>query len=1424
MIDRDREGIGFPTVVMAATAPTFAAQGTASFCTPAKIKILLVPAAPLDVAEFEKWASFVRNIDCLRLRDVPRAKSSVYPSSPLHQQGEVHVQFVTSYDPRHAYLAPLQLHRQVLGVLGLTTYDERAAYTQDLPRVAGLLRNEHPNALVHRVFAFDADPREVRGDGDMATLAADEATSEFQPQQAGFSGRRDGGLFVFPAVRRDAKDVRFYLRTQLAELVGAVLDQLDTLVAALEGTSLETPRETLTDSVSPAIRAAMNKSSSLAWGRGQTPLDAPPLPPRQGSTSTPPPGAASKVFSALSKRKAAPGTAPPTSGPHGSARHAKVRGDLALLSGDLWSALELYDSLLTLQGRERALAGGQDAVWFASALEGWAVARMLVARLGGAAHDQAPCLAFTLLQPKDKEKDVRETIVPSLAWKDIAEAYALALAVYAKCLAPPQVQLESLRFVTNETPRDYTPPLVHAGASLAYSRFLLALWASGGWNGEAFDQMLFGGTPPSLANGTPPHTELSAHSGVYRDEIASAACGALTPALRTLPDADQIAVLGSVAKLLSLVGFQRRLAHVVRQLEGVVASLLARSFRAREPLSQSLSIETLLHEALRLRVPAPDTAFEAARESDGMHAAMNPALVLGLLACDTYGIDLLTVPVRHVPSSHILERARRRVCAEQYGALLEAAVGGTAAQSTLLPALAQSAEAAQLAKPAFGWTQLQMQMLKDLVVQSEALNDYVSMTYFATLLLRDFQASLAPHDQTALLEGLHRVVPLARRTAPELILRYYGPRDLLSAMEIQPLPAALTPVVRSRAVFDPPPPAEGAPLPAGVQNPFFWNTPRTTKPKMLHLVADEPMNVQVTLRNPLAIPLLVERIALVVDGEADTPPARTLVPPNALHIVQLQAIPKTAGTLAVEGVSVVLWSAEEHTLRLGVASEKKEAAGGKSTGLDARHSVRLLARVAGAGAAKEEGTSADVEHPPWTPDGVDALLAPSAAKYATCQVSPPMPMLDVSLPTLNTALALRDGQMATVPIRLANRSALPIDFVRFELDDSLQGPVRAAIADSGLLAGDVHELEWQLLYAPVLSVAQDAQTALRIPPRGTATVDLTVRGKASCEWASIRVYYGNTQGADDAALSLRTLQVPVPLSIQPSIECKAMAFHEVDTSSAERLAGQLTGATQKLGASFLLSLDLHNPSPHAFEAEVDVDAAPDVALHVSRIVAPQTMARVIVPMAKRSLATEALQAPIPKLSPRQFVVAKTKLSPEMQAACNAQFWLRNSLLESVRAKWKDTTTCGAISLRGQWPSVDQIRVFSQQKVQVVLALDDAHVRAEDLVGVAATITNHTESPLRMRLHLAPTAAAAFDAEQRAAEHTAAQVMVADGSWSSVVQPTPLAPGASATVRRSLCFLSAGTFALRATAEVLPEEPEQAATVFLSTPLAVHVEA
>lgn len=302
--------------------------------------------------------------------------------------GEVHLSFVTSYDVAHSFLSPFSLHRQVLGVLGLATSDGRQG--ADLQRAPGALRALHPSALVHRVFGFDvgaARPETM----DLSSMADQLANSlkakkpaEAPAPDAGFSGRDTAGLVVFPAVRKDLKDVKFYLRTLMPDFVASLLDSLDTAVASLQGTNLETPRETLQAGFG-FVPASTNSSASSS----STPSRASTLFSNFGSSSSSTAPAATGIAGAASlASKKTKRMSIGTTGPAGSGRLAKVRADAALLAGDIWAALSGYDAAMTALGKERALAGGQDACWYASALEGWAVARVLARRMGGAVEEK----------------------------------------------------------------------------------------------------------------------------------------------------------------------------------------------------------------------------------------------------------------------------------------------------------------------------------------------------------------------------------------------------------------------------------------------------------------------------------------------------------------------------------------------------------------------------------------------------------------------------------------------------------------------------------------------------------------------------------------------------------------------------------------------------------------------------------------------------------------------------------------------------------------------------------------------------------------------------------------------------------------------------------------------------------------------------
>lgn len=345
---------------------------------------------------------------------------------------------MTSYDPSHTFLAPFAIHRQILGVLGLGSFTS-SHDRSEFERAPSALRELHPSAIVHRAFIFDsqagqeasiisrtscrgrATPSKSDSDGcDSAeTMSSfDVAVEDDQPPPsfAGFSEVGKSGLFMFPAIRKDGKDVKFYLNTLLRDFIRTLLDGLWELVQGLEGRPLETPRDTLEGGIVPSKQSTPLPSAQSSDPSSSTT----PVSPTGSARSR-----ASSFFSSFSSAASSASTHAPVgggtqpigvtvgqnslsnakstvskssasksmkskrtfsmvgAGPTGAGRYAKIKADYSLLSGDLWGAIEGYDTCMSWLGKERALAGGQDAVWYASALEGWAVTRCLIFRMSG---------------------------------------------------------------------------------------------------------------------------------------------------------------------------------------------------------------------------------------------------------------------------------------------------------------------------------------------------------------------------------------------------------------------------------------------------------------------------------------------------------------------------------------------------------------------------------------------------------------------------------------------------------------------------------------------------------------------------------------------------------------------------------------------------------------------------------------------------------------------------------------------------------------------------------------------------------------------------------------------------------------------------------------------------------------------------------
>ncbi|KAE8232223.1 hypothetical protein CF326_g2748 [Tilletia indica] len=1404
------------------------ATGGRAFASPSRIRILLVPVGDIAPEEFVRWCDHVSSFETMRLSDLPRSNAASVgagaggvrsaitgsglaappaPGTVLHNKGEVHLSFVTAHDPSHNFLAPFNLHRQVLGVLGLASYDTLTDQDRaTLERMPAALRELCPGALVHRVYAFDtgaARPETVdlsamkdpaaaiaaagaRGGsgagwpglppmtssastGDVGRIGAggppSSPTSPRVPTSpggtGGFGGRNSSGLVVFPAVRKDGRDVRFYLRTLLPNYVGALLDGLHTLVTGLEGMPLETPRETLDGlGVSSAAAAA----GAAAGGSGTVAVI--------GAGSGIGVGGGLATATAAPQRKT---MAIMGSGPTGTGRIAKVKADYALLSGDLWTALSMYDKCLSSLGRDRAVAGGQDAVWYAGGLEGWAVARLLVARMGGDVEGKAPNTSLPTGTSKEKDKKEREKEAADSPhakqpWADIAEALALAVTIYSKCLAPPSYLLEPAKSASNDTPRDYTHPLIHASACISHARFLLAVWASEGWNGETFDQLMYGGTPPALANDSRPTKGKYMHfcksSGVQRHEIATAASQALTNSIAALKPPMQIGILSALASLFGCVGFTRREAYLLRQVQAVVMSLIGRTIALQPRREKSVSSRlghggSVSSNGSAVKATATDdlATMITSMAVDSISDTAESVLVLALQVCETLGIDLDQVVLRNVPRVHILCRASDGRKSTPGTPLLNGALRGLWSASPGSPLLQNKENLYEAERyPDFGWPEQQLALLRDTVSVAELFSDHVSVAFFSALILRKYQAYISADEQELIIQSLRKTLDTAKwNGAQDLQLAYWGPSKPLKGLEFIPMPPSLIPNERShselRAVQESESQSKLSTV-AGLGNPFFWNPVRaSTGTEKARLVQGERAEFVVKLENPLAIHLDFSCIKLSTTGVAFVADEiQASIPPGVTQSIKLSGTPQDVGKLVVRGCILTLAGCAPQEFLLPLEDDESVVKAGyaealelherqvktKRQGLDVRPAVLM---------AKAGVTS--------TIDARDArrktLVSTGGKPMLTCVVLPAQPRLRIAATSLrNGALSLLEGQETTLRIQLTNSSTLPVDYVRLQFQDEQTSTTLAALSEGELLPTAAYDAEWDILHRPIFSPDPSSLGAngrgIPIPAGTTSTIRVRVRGKLGANLAQIHVDYGYVDGPGRGGLvteearnfHTRRLTLPVRMEVRPVLDFGALAVLPAWARDADRLRNAVVGEggeSEKTSAvdallgsdgQCLLSFRMRNIYPQAIVVSLEMEREGDLTpLRIRRKLEAGTMSDFVFPQTRLPLKTE--YEPVPSLnSARQYVVSRHKLNPTEERRARSKFWRTEEVYKRLSARWElsspsaasspsstSAPTTGEIRLRTKrtYVAPSSVDVLSGSGLDISLSIRDEDVQA-----------------------------------------------------------------------------------------------------------------
>ncbi|GAA5876487.1 hypothetical protein JCM16303_003552 [Sporobolomyces ruberrimus] len=1373
--------------------------------------ILLVPVHPIKRSKFERYAKLVTKFERIALADVPpdrRGERAIFSSSPI-TPGYLLFDYKTptTYAPSHplAFLADLQVHRQVQGIIGIldaTEYNDKSLEAA----LAGFQNSlkDLPKTFATKVYGFDPSEKQL---------------------VEGRKFKESDGMVMVPG----EGDVSFFLKSLIADFGGEVLFNFSNMAAQLESrTNIPTPQESsgpaapfsfvprkpnarssISSYASAPLKTTPSISAPLAV-KPQQPVNLASLgiaPPPQsrtaqgqwgGSTSGNQDGFlyGSSIASNMSVQPSVVPSPPPgsvlvdqKSRKRVAGREKKLMGDMWLLAGRLPEAVMAYNEAISLT------KSWQDQVWQASALEGLAIALVVQATLPKSLVNGRP--QPTIPTRSDSPAPNPMTDISTFL-SSIPDRLSQAVSLYEKMLTPLNLSIDS-----PPPDPDRAHPLLFAEASLRCAYFLLAVYEAHGSIPKALDRLVSPTTssPASTDASTREHDKaaqlasLAPSNTVPRSSIALWISSAYSPHLATLSLPIRLRITSEVASLFGRIGYRRKEAFVLREL----AALCAEGVAGR-------SIEVFSAGggggAGSYGLPSPILEEEGAVATGRtkMGRQRNGAMEsLVQTSTTTVGNDSIV-------------RLSERVCTA-FGIQVAPRTMGGKKSKRMSVMQGRALEITESGLGSFGWPSLQVGVLKDAIAIAETLPDYQAAIRFTVTALRTLSDTMPPVEQYELSQSIPRIIGSATRRGVPFELEYWGPTQLVMSLEIaRPAP--------NRATFEHPlkdASTDASTAAAGPRNPFIWDPRKSSKKSMKvkpSLVQNETTEVFVTLQNPFLFDLELQNIELSTSGvpfAAD--PLTTVVPPGSFHTVRLTGTPREPGTLSVRGCNIRLAGCTSREFVLPVWDEEEETRRQKAALLD---TTKERIKSAGLDAIPPSPTSA-------ADSGVDS-------KFLECVVVPEQPLLWMRSTSLtHGAVMLYDGEVSTIRIALENTSTSPIDFINLSFTDSLSQSIQAYLTENELPAVEAYELSSEMLHRPVFAWEGSKETS--ILPGASHVLEVKCLGKIGCGSGMIQIDYGHLDRnvvRSSKMFHTRQLFCDVFITVHRAVVAQSLDIARLralpesqsvhsrsasvvnlgkrDAALDKRLEDSLRDVDD--GQHCLVAVDVMNVYGKPFEVKLERREEQNEFYQVRQRIEPGATLRMLVRLDRLSLTHEEVDRPIPVLAERQFVVAKVKRSKEEEREERELFWYREDLLSLVELSWNEVGSLrtGSISLRHLPLEQRHLSILRLEDINVDLFLLENpsatpgafdlkgkgqrlnyQARPDEFIDVCARVTNDSPSPqtldLRLDLH-SPSQT------PHSLAHLARYVII---EGVSPISLPLLQPGESHEQRVSICLLAEGRY-------------------------------
>ncbi|KAJ3281136.1 hypothetical protein HK104_000185 [Borealophlyctis nickersoniae] len=1291
---------------------------------PARIRVLLVPVHPIRRETFRFYADVISQLNVVALQDLTPdvAKTQSKFTEQLYHEGYLYFNHVTSFNREHAPLEEMQLHRQILGVIGIMHCEQVPSISEGYKRYQSIL-NRYPSAIASRCFAFE--PSELHTDDTK-------------------------GCIMIP---NDPNKLLFYLSTQINDFASEMLSGFGDLASNFEKRSmisgpvmlsplLTQPNVQAGGSFTPSLATASTSpsASSLAATPSAASLysNSSATSPT-GGTFAPPPSRDPSSPALLSQDSTASMLgfglgqllSPDKTKKRTPARVQKLLGDLYLMAGRVDLAINNYLTAIDM------MKGNSDYQWQAAATENYICALILSYLKKAGAGPRWDGSTDNLASPDADRPGRHILVIPTVDTVfDTASSYPQLRSLF--CDIPDKyrdiISLYERAFQSGQ-PGFY--PVLQIQACLEIAQFLASMWLTrftgavingagillvaqeskgiadiastitrgGGGSGVAGSGGTVGGGGTTLDRD---RIVLNGGLGATRADASSWIMRAWSSGMEYLSVSDQVWCVTRIASVYGQLGYARKHAFFLRQVNLLVLATL----KVLDGRSMSSVAE---NDVRKLRAVVEES--EDGGEKKRKEKTSNGALECMKRVCEALGVG--------EPDGGV--EAEEDDWMDDYQDDADLDVNDT------LEVSSTSHRKVHLPRLRFGWPDLQIDVLKECINMAEIVDDHGSAIMFTARLLRRLHKYLTRSEQANLSATMQAVVLQAQGRSGEEIASSKSDQNSQQAILVRAAAGTVmgVPLLRRFEVTPrkvPIPHLRTAKALEVSDDPFlynpFANKGANKKGKRdpgaeVILVANEPAFFEVILANPFAFDLDIQSITVNTSGIPFKPtPVSTTIPAESrCHIVRLSGTPSDSGTLHIHGCTVRMFGGcvEEiiQPIKTGEISDaRKKTKDGKRIRQDdrERYGKKAIEFSGGRARAATVSTVASDYGKPWS---------------ISLKVIPEQPILQVNNSlTSPGSMMLFEGERTTFKLTLENIGTTHIDHLTIAFLESYATDLGSVAPTGAETMEDVYERDVYEKSIRALWLHSDVgghprgehqveSMQVDLAPGGKMDLVIGVFGKRRSTGGMITLEYGHValpdstsaEGSEDVAsppdphFYTRRLLVPVLLTVHRALEALNMdvlLFPRSSPRSSEEKSELLRDGGRNLSVEemmvdpfaeggrnaaeavvrnvppekareyCLFTFDLRNEWGHPFEVSFDIydDPNNDSPSETSTtIIHAGVTKRIILPLSRLSLPKSTSTAPIPTPDWKQFVVGKVrKGTAEEVAVRRAMFWYKEALV------------------------------------------------------------------------------------------------------------------------------------------------------------------